>query len=156
MVLAVAMYMEMVEGLDPCPLCVLQRIIVIVLAIFFLVATLHGPRGGGVRLYSLVFFLISVLGIGIAMRQVWLQSLPFGQAPTCGPDISYMFNNMPLQDFLVALFKGTGDCAVVHWQFLNLSLAAWSAVFFGVLGFVHLWNIFRYLPKPSHKDKQDK
>lgn len=144
---AIVMYLELVNGLEPCPMCIFQRIVVIVLAIFFLIATVHGPKGHGIRIYSFIFFLICLVGVAIAIRQVWLQSLPPGDAPMCGPGIGYMFENMPFKDFLMAIFKGTGDCAVVHWSFLSLSLAGWAVVFFAILGFFHLWHVFRHLPK---------
>ncbi len=145
--LSFTMYLEMVQGLQPCPLCVFQRIIVIVLGVFFLVASIHGPKGIGVRIYSFFFSLICVAGISLSIRQVWLQSLPPEQAPSCGAGIGYMFENMPLKDFFLAVFQGTSDCAVVHWQFLSLSIAGWSTVFFAVLGFIHLWHIFRHIPR---------
>ena len=146
-VFAIVMYLELVYGIEPCPMCIFQRIVLIILAIFFLVATIHAPKGRGIRIYSFVFFIISLLGLAIALRQIWLQSLPAGEAPMCGPGIGYMFENMPLKDFLLAVFKGTGDCAVVHWRFLSLSLAGWAVVFFSILGFIHLWHVFRHLPK---------
>ncbi|MFT6834937.1 MAG: disulfide bond formation protein DsbB [Francisellaceae bacterium] len=148
---AIVMYLELANGLEPCPLCILQRIVVIILGVFFLIAAIHGPKRRGIRVYSFLFFILCFVGVSISVRQVWLQSLPIGEAPMCGPGIGYMFQSMPFKEFLLTIFQGTGQCAVVHWQFLSLSLAGWAVVFFATLGFIHLWHVFRHLPKNSNK-----
>ncbi len=89
--MAFALYLELVKGIHPCPLCVLQRIAVVTLGVICLIATLHNPKRLGVRIYSLLSILACAGGLVFSIRQLWLQSLPPGQAPSCGAGIGYLF-----------------------------------------------------------------
>jgi disulfide bond formation protein DsbB len=125
-----ALYLQYVEGLEPCPLCVFQRICVIVMGVVFLVAGFHHPGRAGATIYALVELLAGGAGIAFAGRQVWLQSLPADQVPTCSMGLNYMLDTLPFTDVLKKVFEGSGECAEKTWEFLHLSLAAWMLVFF--------------------------
>ncbi len=136
--MGVAFYLQYVEGLEPCPLCMAQRIAFMALGLVFLVAFIHGPRGGGGKVYAVLGSLIGLAGLALASRQLWLQSLPADEVPVCGPGLEYMLQAFPLSEVLTMMLKGTGECAEVQWVFLGLSIPGWTAVAF--VGFVILWS----------------
>src|SRR4051812_30353431 len=94
--LAYALYLQYYEYQDPCPLCILQRVIYIGLMLLFLLAGLHGPRRTGAYIYTTLQMVVAATGIAVASRHVWLQHLPKDQVPQCGPGLSYMLDRFPL------------------------------------------------------------
>ncbi|WP_336367449.1 disulfide bond formation protein B [Marinobacter sp. C2H3] len=141
--LAVAFYMQYVMGLEPCPLCWLQRFGFMGAALVSLVALLIGPRNWGLRVYGLFLALTAGAGLGVAIRQLWLQSLPPDQVPACGPSVDYMLEVLPWKDVLATALQGTGDCAKVVWRFMGLSIPGWTAVCFSLLVILGLWCLLR-------------
>jgi disulfide bond formation protein DsbB len=142
--LLTAIYFQFVGGLEPCPLCISQRIMVLAVAIVLLAAFLHNPRKTGVRVYAVLGFLTALAGASISGRHVWLQHLPPEEVPACGPGLEYMFQNFPLSDTLRMMVSGTGDCAKVDWTLLGLSMPAWVLLCFLFLAAVSLaqfWNV---------------
>jgi protein dithiol:quinone oxidoreductase len=137
-------YMQYVMQLIPCPLCITQRLFIVAVGVTALIAGIHNSRRRGVRsLYALLGGLFAVVGGSVSSRQLWLQNLPKDQVPACGPDLTYMFENFPLQDAIEILFRGDGNCAEVTWTFLGLSIAGWTLVaFIGLLG-LNLWQALR-------------
>ena len=131
-VLTVALYMEFAMGLDPCMLCMGQRFIYLGMAFVFMLAALHNPYFGGHKRYGFLLFLLSLTGLGLAARQLYLQSLPVDLVPACGPSFSYMVDAFPFTDVLISMIKGSGSCAEVQWTFLSLSIAGWSFVLFSL------------------------
>ena len=125
-----ALYLQYVDGLDPCPLCVFQRIAVIGMGLVFLVAAWQNPGRTGAGAYALVQLVIGGAGVALAARQVWLQSLPKDQVPSCGMGLSYMLETLPFTDVLKKVLQGSGECAEKGWEFLHLSIAGWTLVFF--------------------------
>jgi protein dithiol:quinone oxidoreductase len=123
-------FLEHVQGLEPCPLCLVQRAFYYLVGGVFLVGALHGPRRGGTVAYAGLAGLFALGGAAVAGRQVWLQHLPADKVPACGPDLFFMMENFPLSRTLTTLFTGTGECAVVDWTFLGLSIAEWSLAWF--------------------------
>lgn len=142
--LLTAVYFQFVGGLEPCPLCISQRIMVLAVALVLLAAFLHNPRSvRGVRLYAVAGFLTSMLGASVSGRHVWLQHLPADEVPACGPGIEYMFQYFPLSDTLRAMLTGTGECAKVDWTLLGMSMPAWVLLcFLGLAAFslAQWWN----------------
>lgn len=132
--LAYALYLQHYEYQNPCPLCILQRVAFIALAVVFLIAALHSPARLGRWIYSVLLALIAMLGAGVATRHVWLQHLPKDKVPECGPGLEYMLNRFPLSQALEKIFRGSGECAEVSWRFLTLSIAEWSLLCLLVLG----------------------
>lgn len=148
--MAGALYMQYAEGLNPCPLCVLQRIAYILGGIIFLIGYLHKPQKNGALVsYAVLLFICTLFGIGVALRQVYLQGLPPGEAPACGPGLNYMISHLPLHELLLTILKGTGDCAQVHFRFLTLSLAGWSVVAFSLLNILNLFLLCAPRPKKT-------
>ena len=125
-----ALYVQYGLGLEPCPLCVLQRVAVIAAGAVFALAAIHHPGRVGATLYSLAIVLFAGAGAIVAGRHVWLQSLPPDKVPACGPGLSYMLETLPFSDVLATVFKGSGECAANDWRLLDLSLPGWTLVFF--------------------------
>ena len=136
-------WLQYARGLEPCPLCMSQRIFIVLLGLTGLVAAVHGPRRLGVRIYSAFAALLCVAGGSISARHVWLQSLPPEQAPACGPDLAYMFDAFPLKDALRLLLRGDGNCATVDWSFLGLSIPAWTLAAFAGFALLVAWTGWR-------------
>ena len=126
----VALYTQYVGGLEPCPLCMTQRFFYALVAFFAVIAALHGRR---LRIYGLLVALAAVGGVAVAGRQVWLQHLPPDQVPACGPSLDYMMQTLPFGEVLIKLFKGDGNCAIVDWRLLGMSMAEWSLLWFAIL-----------------------
>ncbi|QSP95853.1 disulfide bond formation protein B [Marinobacter salinisoli] len=141
--LGVAFYMEHIMGLEPCPLCWLQRFGFMGAGLVAFLGLLHGPAGVGVRIYGVLIAIASGLGLALAGRQLWLQNLPADQVPACGPSVDYMLEVLPFFDVLSTAIRGTGDCAEVVWRFLGLSIPGWTAIFFCLLTIVGLVLLFR-------------
>ncbi len=139
--MAYALYAEYQLYMQPCPLCVFQRMAVIGLGIFFLLAALHNPSGKvGRSVYSFGMFAATASGIGVAGRHIWLQNLPPEAVPSCGPGFGYIIDSFPLSEALAMIFTGSGECATVDWSFLGLSMPAWVLICVVLLGAVGLWN----------------
>ena len=137
------LYLQHFEHLEPCPLCILQRIAFTAIGGIALVAAIHNPRKKGWLLYGGLLALLALLGGGVAAWQVWLQHLPPGQVPECGPGLDYMLDALPLTKILPMIFKGSGECAEVTWTFLELSIAQWALgwfVLFALAGAVAIFN----------------
>jgi disulfide bond formation protein DsbB len=125
--------------LEPCPLCIMQRVVVMSIAAVLLVAILHNPNSWGIRVYGVLVTLIAVIGAAIAGRHVWLQHLPPDQVPECGPGLDYILEVFPLSEALRMVLHGSGECAKVLWRFLGLSIPGWTLVAFS--GFI-LYGLF--------------
>ncbi|WP_040475417.1 disulfide bond formation protein B [Vreelandella jeotgali] len=147
LMMAVALGLEHIGGLEPCPLCVFQRIGVIATGVVLAVAAGHHPAGrSGRGLYALLA-LVAVAGGGfVAGRHVWLQSLPADQVPSCGPGLDYMLEVLPMQEVIATVLSGSGECANIAASFAGLSLPAWTLIgFIGLACFplAMLWQAYR-------------
>jgi protein dithiol:quinone oxidoreductase len=141
--MAYALYAEHQLLLEPCPLCVFQRLATISLGVIFLLAALHDPRGFGRKVYALLLLVAAGAGLGVAGWHVWLQNLPADEVPACGPGFDYIIDAFPLADALRMIFSGSGECATTDWSFLGLSMPAWVAVCFVGLLALGLWTNLR-------------
>lgn len=137
--MAYALYLQHVRGLEPCHLCVFQRVVMIALGIVFLVALLHDPRRGGNRIYAVLLALLGVTGMIVAGRHVWIQMQPPGSVGACGASLDFMFQMLPPYEVIARVFKGGAECQVVDWRFLGLSMPAWLFGGFAVLGLGGAW-----------------
>lgn len=135
------LYLQHVQNLEPCPLCILQRYAFIVVGAIALVAALHGPGRVGHAIYALLLILAAGAGAGVAGRQTWLQHYP-PQVYDCGPDLAYMIESFPLSQVLPKIFKGEGDCAKVVWKFLGLSIPEWALLWFAIFIAAGLFVLF--------------
>ncbi len=136
-------YLELARGLEPCPLCILQRLAFMAMGLSFLVGALLGPGRIGTWLLAGLGTLFAGLGGGVAGRQVWLQSLPANQVPACGPGLDYLVGNFPLLKAVSMILRGSGECAQNTWQFLGLGIAAWALLWFALLGGLGLYLLLR-------------
>jgi len=139
-----AFYFQFVGKLDPCPLCISQRIMVVAVGLVMLAAAIHNPGPQGIKIYAGASGLTALVGASISARHVWIQHLPASEVPACGPGLSYMFQYFPLTDTLKAMVTGTGDCAKVDWTLLGFSMPFWVLVCFlglAVVGFAQLGNL---------------
>jgi protein dithiol:quinone oxidoreductase len=141
--LAFGYYLQYFDSQDPCPLCLVQRGFYYGVLLVFALAALHFPGRIGKFVYCAAATVLSLGGLGVAARQVWLQHLPADQVPACGPDLFFMVQNFPLSRTLEKLFKGSGQCAEVNWKFLGLSIAEWSLAWFAAFALYALWLAFR-------------
>lgn len=140
-ILAFALYTEYYQGLNPCPLCVMQRIVFIALAFIFIVGTVYRAGNLGRKLLHGLGLLIALFGIALAARQIYLQHLPIGTTPSCGPGFNFIVQNLPLTDAIRLLLQGSGECALVNWQLLGLSMAEWSLLCFILLAVVNIFQM---------------
>lgn len=143
--LAFGLYLQHVEHLEPCPLCILQRLAFVATGLTVLVAATHNPQGIGKAVYAVALTLFAGLGAGIAGRHVWLQNFPPAKSVTCGPDLEYMLDAFPLSKVLPMIFKGSGDCSKIAWSFLGLSIPGWALLWFILFVLVGLAVFFRTL-----------
>lgn len=152
--MAYALYAEVVLGLEPCPLCVFQRVAVISLGLVFLAAALHHPRGRlGARLYAGLLAVAAGGGVAVAGQHVRLQGLPEDEVPACGPGLDFMLDVFPLHEAVMMVFSGSGECAEIDWAFLGLSMPAWvllACLGLGVFGVVGNWLGG---PQPSSRER---
>lgn len=142
--LLTAAYFQFARNLEPCPLCISQRVLVLVIALVLLAATLHNPESFGIQIYALLGLLAASLGAFVSGRHIWLQSLPPSEVPSCGPGLEYVFKHFPLSKTFELLLNGTGECAEILWTFLGLSIPGWTLVAFLLLGATSIaqyWNI---------------
>ena len=143
LLLGYAYYLQYVELLEPCPLCIFQRVAVFALGLVFLIAAVHNPGRTGARIYGVLLGLITAAGMGVAGRHVYIQSLPPGQVPSCGATLDYMLEVFPLMQVIRTVLTASGECGVVDWQFLGLSMPWWvliCLVVLGVFGCVANWT----------------
>lgn len=140
--IAFGLYLQHSAGLEPCPLCILQRVIFVGIGAVALAAAVLGTRRPATRIATgLAVTLLALTGVGVAGRQSWLQHFP-PPVQECGADFYFLVDTTPLGQLLPALFSGTGDCAKRGWLFLNLSIAEWALLFFAAIAVLALWRTF--------------
>jgi disulfide bond formation protein DsbB len=145
-VVAMAFAVLILQGrmqLEPCPLCITQRVFMILTGLFALIAALHGPRGWGRRVYAALCALAAAGGAAVAGRHTWLQSLPEDLAPACGPSLGYMLENFPLAETFELVMMGDGNCAETVWTFMGLSIPQQTFIVFAVLVLISLYQLLR-------------
>ena len=147
--MAAALWLQHVDGLEPCPLCVLQRGAVIALGVVMLAGAIHDPGPLGRRVYGAMVTIAAVAGAAVAGRHVWLQSLPPGEAPECGPGLDYMLGAFPLTQVIEMVLRGSGECAEVQWTFLSLSIPEWTLLVFVAFALFGLALIATRAPGPG-------
>src|SRR5215510_7844694 len=120
--LAWALYLQYGLDLDPCPLCIFQRIAVIGTGVIFFVAAVHNPRRGGAAVYALLTLIAAGIGTGLAALQVWIQAQPKGSVAACGMGLNYMLETLPFTEVISRVLKGSGECAEQGWLFMGLAI----------------------------------
>jgi disulfide bond formation protein DsbB len=144
--LAYAYYAQFFLHLEPCPLCIFQRLGIFAVGVVFALAALQDPAGWGRRAYALLIGLAALITIGIAARHLYIQSAPPGSVPACGASLDFMLKVFPLTDVLVKVLTGSGECARITWRFLGLSMPGWVLLAAAGLGAWGLWANLRRRP----------
>ncbi|WNO10668.1 disulfide bond formation protein B [Teredinibacter sp. KSP-S5-2] len=142
-VLITVFYFQKTLGLTPCPLCVTQRAFVIAIGIIALVAFIHHPGAGGIKVYAGLGAIAAIGGGCVSARHIWLQNLPEELVPACGPGLSFILETMPLWEAIKVLFQGDGDCADVVWTLFGVSIPGWTLVAFIGFTLINVWQLFR-------------
>jgi disulfide bond formation protein DsbB len=139
-----AFYAQYVEHLEPCPLCIFQRVAMVALGVVLLLGALIAPKSqGGRRTWGVLAVLVALAGAAVAGRHLWIQSLPADQVPACGPALPYMFHALSFSKFLTKVLTGSGECAQINWRFLGLAMPGWVLISFIALAIWALVAGFR-------------
>ncbi len=140
----IAAYFQMVDNLEPCPLCILQRAFTLLVGLVLLIAVIHNPKQIGIRIYGALSGLLALLGASISARHIWLQNLPEDQVPSCGPGLNFMLDHFPLGDTINMVLRGSGECAEVLWTWMGVSIPGWTLLAFLLLAILSLSQLFRH------------
>lgn len=132
--LAYALYVQGVLRIDPCPLCIFQRVGIAAVGMLFLLAGIHGPRGWGAKVYGVLLALAALGTAAIAARHVWIQHLPEDQLPSCGAGLGFLLQEFPVTDVIRKVLTGSGECHAVNWTFLSLAMPTWVLIVALALG----------------------
>jgi protein dithiol:quinone oxidoreductase len=132
--LAYAFYSQFAMNVEPCPLCIFQRVGVAAMGVVFLLAGLHHPKGWGRYVYAVLIGITSLATIGVAADHLYVQSLPEGAVPSCGAPLGMLFQFSPWLDVIKKVLTGSGECHEVNWQFLGLAMPAWVLIWALALG----------------------
>lgn len=138
MLIGIALYMQEQEGLEPCPMCILQRYAFVAIGVVALAGAIHGPQGLWLRVYSAIVVLLAVAGGGTAARHSYLQHFP-PKFESCGTDLEFLVNTFPLSQALPKIFAGTGSCSKIDWRLLGLTIPEWALVWFVAIAVAAAW-----------------
>lgn len=131
-------YFQKHLGLEPCPMCIFQRVAMLAAGLVFLLAAIHNPKGAGRWVYAALADLAATIGALIAARHVWLQGLPENERPACGPTLDYLMDMLPLREVVTTILKGDGNCAKIDWTLFGQSIPFWTLIAF--VGFI-IWAL---------------
>jgi len=138
--LAFGYTLQFVVGLEPCPLCIIQRLLLFAAGVAFLVAALHHPAGRlGASVYGGLIAVLATLGVAVAGRHVWLQHLPPERRPACGPALDHLLSTFGPIEGMSRVLRGSGECGVVDWTLLSFSIPEWTLAAFVALS---VWAVF--------------
>ena len=144
LLLAYAYYLQYVEHLEPCPLCIFQRIAVLAVGVLFLVAALHPARRIGSIVYGVLILLVAGATTWVAGRHVWIQHQPAGTVPSCGAPLDTLVEMFPLFEVIRRVMTGGGECGTVDWTLLGISMPGWVLILAVSLGLVGIVNNIVY------------
>jgi disulfide bond formation protein DsbB len=144
--LGYAYYAEFFLHLEPCPLCIFQRVGVFAMGVWFLIAAAHDPIGWARRAYAMLLGLTALATAGVAIRHLYIQSLPEGSVPACGASLNFMLKVFSMSEVVVKVLTGSGECARVTWRFLGLAMPAWVLIAALGLGVYAVWINLRHQP----------
>jgi disulfide bond formation protein DsbB len=128
LLIAIALYMQYMMNLVPCALCMTQRVFIIAVGVVALAAWLSKTSSS--KTFPIMGMVLAIVGGGFSMRHIWLQNLPEGLVPACGPTLGYLLENVPFVEALAVLLQGDGNCAESVWSLLGLTIPGWTLVAF--------------------------
>src|SRR5438552_3865420 len=135
-------YLQEYVGLEPCPMCILQRYAFVAIGLIALLGAIHGPGRVATGVYAALIVLFAIGGGGTAMRHSYLQHFP-PKMETCGTDLEFLLNAFPLSQAMPKIFAGTGSCSKVDWSFLGLTIPEWGLAWYVLLAGAALWIALR-------------
>jgi disulfide bond formation protein DsbB len=134
-------YLQEWVGLEPCPMCILQRVAFFAIAAIALVGAIWNPRGTALKSLATLLTLFAIAGAGVAIRHSYLQHFP-PKTETCGTDLEYLLNTFSLAEAFPKIFAGTGSCSQVSWKFVGLTIPEWALAWFFAFALAALWLAF--------------
>lgn len=137
--LLISVYLQLYEGLQPCPLCTLQRLTFGLIGCVFLLGVITASSLWGRLISNTLLLLSSALGILLAGRQVWLQNFPSDDGNECGVSLQYMMDVLPFNQLMQKVLAGTAECTKRGWEFLHLNMAEWALVWFVAFFFLAVY-----------------
>jgi len=138
-----ALFAQYVLRLEPCPLCIFQRVGIIVIGVLFALAAIQGPKRWGRTAYAIAIALAALATIGVSLRHLYIQSLPAGSVASCGASLDVMLKYFSLNEVIAKVLTGSGECAKVDWRLLGLSMPAWVLIAALGLGGYAVWANLR-------------
>ncbi len=138
-IVALALVIQTQNNLEPCPLCITQRIVFMSLGVLFLIAAFIPPTHMLKKVFALLQVLTAMGGAGVAIRHWYLQAHHGEMIADCGVGFNYMFENFPLRKAFKLLFRGTGDCATIDWTFLGLTLPQLALISYAGFAIYAVW-----------------
>ena len=141
--LIAVVYFQNILGLEPCYLCITQRVFMTACGALFLLAALHNPAPRVGKIYAWTTALVALGGAFFSAKQLWLQSLPEDLVPVCGPPVDYVLDAFPASKIISLLLSGDGNCAEVQWQLFNISMPGWVLMLFIGFAGVAVWQALR-------------
>lgn len=141
LVLLASFYLQYVKGFEPCPLCLMQRVSIIFILAFGLINFYR--KSSCSQALFVTQYILALLGIYFAARQMWLMSLPSSEIPACLPGLSVLVHYFPWHETVRALVWGSGNCTEIRWTWLGLSIPAWSIVYFVCVAIATVMAYFR-------------
>jgi disulfide bond formation protein DsbB len=145
--LGYAWYVQGVLRVEPCPLCIFQRVGVAAMGLLWLLAWVHAPRTWGARIYGALVALAALITMAVAARHVWIQHLPEGAVPACGAGLKFLLEEFPVAQVVRKVLSGSGECHQVNWTFLSLAMPTWVLLVSGALGMFALYANFSKRPR---------
>jgi disulfide bond formation protein DsbB len=133
-----ALFVQYGLRLEPCPLCILQRVSVITAGLLYLAAFAQNPADRGARIYGVLIDVAALGGVLVAARHIWIIAQPPGTVAECGASLAYMMDVLPLHEVLGKVLTGSGECAKIDWHFLGLNMPTW--VLMALVG-VGMWGV---------------
>ena len=142
-ILAAIFYFQGHLGLEPCPMCILSRVCYMAIGTIALAGAIHGPgrTGRAPKVYASLIGLFAAVGVGISLRHSYLQHFP-PPVESCGADLEFMLNALPLAQALPRIFAGTGSCSEVQWTMLLLTIPEWAGLWYVAIGMLAVWAAF--------------
>jgi disulfide bond formation protein DsbB len=131
-------YLQEWLGLEPCPMCILQRYAFFAIAALALIGAIWNPRGAALKTVSVLVVVFAIAGGGVAARHSYVQHFP-PKVETCGTDLEGIINTLPLGEAFPKIFQGTGSCSAITWKLLGLSIPEWALVWFAIFALAAIW-----------------
>jgi disulfide bond formation protein DsbB len=144
LMIAYAIYEQKVELLEPCPLCMVQRYIIGLVGLLYLLTSIKPPQNLFRKIVAVFISLVAAFGAAVSARHVWIQHLPEDEVPACGPGLDYMVDNFPFSEVIKELLHGSGECAEIVWRFMGLTMPMWTLItFIGFIFYTIIWAILK-------------